>query len=188
MAQPIIAINPYPQDSFPIYDFHTNTKIGDVLPKELFVWAGYSMVSKATGKSEDVYWAYTAKKGWWKCRIPHMWGEWIWSPAYDRDSAYSDYVGYYDPVNKKTVYGYKFLVRRKCRIWTANLREVTSIYAGDWIVTDGKSNGGSSRPYLLSIRGYSKGGTFRSIDNGWCDTDIEIGYSGGKSVTVYGKW
>jgi hypothetical protein len=173
MAQPQISINDTGR-SFAIYDFHSGAKIGDLYNMELFVWAGYSMVSNYTGRYEDVYYAYTPS-GWRMCRI--FVGE---STDYAYGSAFSSYYAQW-AINSSR---YVFYVRRQCRVFSGTT-VIAYLYSGDAICTDGNSFGGSTYPYRLSINGYRKGGTWTYGTGLWCDTDIEIGYS--TNPTVYGK-
>lgn len=171
MAQPRIGINKN-GTTFPIYDFHTSAQIGTLLINELFVDAGYDMVSNANGRSEAVYWAMTPS-GWRMCRL-YMVEYQGYDLAYSRDKAHWT-------INSSR---HVFNVRRKCRIFRGST-EITSIYSGDSICTDGNSYGGSTYPYRLSINGYCKGGKWVYEEGLWCDTDIEVGYS--TNPTVYGK-
>jgi len=110
-------------------------------------------------------------------------------------AVYTPEYGYYEMVDffpgsigdLGKVEGYKFQVRRKCRIFKGT-KEITSIYPGDAILTDGMSNCGASYSDRLSIRLYRKNGKWYD-DGEWCDTDTRIGKVMPSTITVYStKW
>ncbi|MGG3737251.1 hypothetical protein [Aeribacillus pallidus] len=184
--QPIIYINKGPiqnvywdyEDAAPGGPVGEISYLGTIYTNELFVQVDdYGSVWKVGIRSDNAKFEY----GY----IPIVSGQnfdYAYGSLYDYG-----YHTYKDNYQQKYVSGYKFLIRRKCRIFNGTT-EVTSIYPGDFVVTDGNSNGGVSHPYRLSIKGYQKNGIFYALSNGWCDTDIEIGYSMANEATTYGQW
>lgn len=165
MAQPKIIVN-NSSINFRIFrDCNKTNQIGELYPNELAVWTdGY------TGAC-DPYEALTSELGWSQCDIEK--GE------YSIPNAYGSQFAQWSINTSRHV----FYVRRKCRIWRGST-EILSVYSGDAICTDGRSDSALNARTRLSINGYRKGGTWHYEDGLWCDTDIEV-YS--SSPTVYGS-
>jgi hypothetical protein len=144
-------------------------QVGAIYNNELFTYIGQD----ESGDNSAIY--FYSPSGW---RHGYIWQNY---------SAFNNRA--FAPVYGDPVAGdYAFPVRRRCRIFSGE-NVITAIYPGGYIWTDGFSVAGSSHPYRLSIVGYSKDKvTWNTVVNGWCDTDLEIGYSMATTTTVDGKW
>lgn len=161
----------------------TTGKIGDIYPNELFVDTGEGYHPEGGDARIGFYSPSGWRYGYVKAKI-YSWSN-FFKPAYSGGYSYG-----WTSVGYDAAQGYRFNVRRKCRIFSGTT-EIDNLYAGDFIITDGSSDGGYSYPYRLSIVGYQKASgasSGRRVTDGWCDTDIEIGYSMYNEVTTYGKW
>lgn len=151
-------------------------QIGTIMPWELYAY---------TGGEGSILTCYLYTPSGWKWGYLPAW-DW-WTGDYDPLFAMpfiSDYSLTKWCNTHNTNHNLAFNVRRQCRIFK-NTTIVNYIYPGDCIFTDGKSDGGATHPYRLSITGYIKNGIHYSDSNLWCDTDIEIGYSMYSNTTIY---
>lgn len=165
--------------NIPIYDdaYVSNPKqIATILNRELWVFNGYDGES---GSSSVSVFGPNGKfvNGYLR--------DWQNPPS----SFYSDaFAGKYAYGTYGT--GYKFKVaHRQSRIFSGT-SVIHAVQPGGYIVTDGYSSGGLTYNYRLSIKGYFDAGSsaYHAVSNGWCDTDIEIGYDMYNTVTIDGLW
>lgn len=167
-----------------VYSQDDNGHVGDIYPNELFTYRFYD-----ANEMMHYIFFYSGIFGRWVTgRIP-----WNWShEGGGIPEAYADPYSY----GWKTVLcsngynetGFEFRVRRQCRIFS-NTSQINTIYAGDAVLcADGSSRAGDTYSYRLRIIAYRKSGTWHYVSDGWCDTDLEIGYSMASSATTYGAW
>lgn len=152
------------------------TKVGDIYVGELYTEQGF--FSEGNSAMSISFYSPNGWKGGY-IKYEH------WSRSGAANKAFSSS---YDLGTQAD--GYEFKVKlRQCRIFSGE-NHVATIYPGDFIVTDGYSSSGSKYPYRLSIKGYRKAGSAftTSVTNGWCDTDIELGYSMHTECTLEGTW
>ncbi|WP_163537387.1 hypothetical protein [Gracilibacillus sp. YIM 98692] len=154
------------------YDGNYGNQIGTIYNNELFILVGYN---------DALFIEFYSPTGYrWGCiRTQDVYNS-LTTPAYQGQYSY----GWLRDS------GYQFKVlHRQSRIFDDE-NQITAVQPGGYIYTDGQSEGGSSHPYRLSINGYQHEGsdTVHLLTNGWCDVDIEIGYTMYNTVTIDGNW
>jgi len=157
----------------PVYlDEAGKTRLGTITANELFVDAGPN-----EGGQTGVF--FYSPSGW-KHGYVRTRPSGFQTTAYSASKAYGTHTA-----------GYKFKVlHRQSRIFSGPSSVVAAVQPGGYIITDGKSDGGSDKAYRLSIKGFIHSGTTKYVPvaNGWCDTDMETGKTMYNTVTIDGLW
>ncbi|HJV16808.1 MAG TPA: hypothetical protein VJ546_05390, partial [Bacillales bacterium] len=162
----------------PVYDdaYVANPKqIATILNREIWVENGYDGESGSTSVS-----VFGPNRKF----VSGYLRDWQNPPASFYENAHAGKYSY-DYNN-----GYRFKVaHRQSRIFSGT-NVIHAVQPGGYIVTDGYSEGGLTYNYRLSILGYfdANSSTYHAVTNGFCDTDIEIGYDMYNTATIDGLW
>lgn len=85
--------------------------------------------------------------------------------------------------------GYRFGIRRQCRIFDVGGNHYATCYSGDAVLKadNGSQVENSPREHKVKIVAYRQSGVWH-LGYGSADTDVEIGKCMSGSTTVYGTW
>lgn len=170
--------------SVPVYGADNVLQIGALVIDELFIHVG-TAAHDAT-KSEILFYSPSGwKTGYIAKTFETQAGGLV--PAYSEKFSFGEQVVTVENGGSQ-VKGHVFNVRGACRIFYG-AQEKYKLAAGDAVlVVDGFSTTGDTYNTRLRIFAYRQSGKWYHIGDGYCDTDLEIGFTSKNKVTVYGQW
>ena len=168
-----------------VYNYN-GTYLAPIYPNEIYTWINdHSAGFDAMYRNVKFYRAATGKyqTGYVSCHA-NMPGQYTQDHNYGVEYQNNKWVKLTTPTGQ-TVSGFRMNARSACRVFSGTSM-ITRVYSGDYVLADHGSVAGESYPYRLKINGYVKNGTAYYIgDNGWCDTDVEIGNCTRSTSCIY---